>query len=128
MKRSREGDAWVRGQLAAGRHPGLDPSERRMVALSVATATVVRAVGPAAGRGIDGLALGRQGHGRLERPDCNSPFHIFAPQQKLLLIGQWPVSALVKTDFFQKRIAAVPPKRLFRALLMDCVAQLVEMG
>jgi hypothetical protein len=99
-----------------------------MVALSVAATPVACVRGLGSGRGIDGLALGRQGHGRLERPDCNSPFHIFTPQQKFLLIGQWPVSALVKTDFFQKRIAAVPPKRLFRALLMDCVAQLVEMG
>lgn len=122
------GDEWGRVQLARSPAPALDLSEGQTVALAVVTATVADVRGSASGCGIAGLALGRQRHGRLQRADRDGLFQIFAPQQKFLLVGQSPASALVKNDFLKKRVASIPPKRLFRAFLVHGVAQLVEMG
>ena len=99
-----------------------------MIAASAVAAPVARILGPCSGQGPAGLAIGRKRHGCLERLNRDGSFQIFTPQQKFLLVGQRATPALIEDNFLQESVAAITSECVFRALLMNRFAKLVEMG
>ena len=85
-------------------------------------------LGSKVGQRLAGLAIDRKRHGSLERLNRDSFFQIFTPQQKFLLVGQRATPALIEDNFLQESVAAITSECVFRALLMNRFAKLVEMG
>ena len=99
-----------------------------MVAVSAVAAPVAHILEATSGQERAGLAIDRKRHGSLERLNRDGSFQIFTPQQKFLLVGQRAAPALIEDDFLQESVAAITSERLFRALLENRFAKLVEMG